>query len=51
VNGILRADRVEIEIVFGEGVLRGGDRKQLAREAQQRVGELFVPLAGAAVRP
>jgi 1-acyl-sn-glycerol-3-phosphate acyltransferase len=50
-RGILRADRVEIEIVFGEGVLRGSDRKQLAREAEQRVRELFVPLEGAAEQP
>lgn len=46
-RGMLRADRVEIEIVFGEGVLRGADRKTLAREAEERVRALFVPLEGA----
>jgi 1-acyl-sn-glycerol-3-phosphate acyltransferase len=46
-RGILLADRVEIEIVFGEGALRGGDRKQLAQEAEARVRELFAPLEGA----
>jgi 1-acyl-sn-glycerol-3-phosphate acyltransferase len=45
--GMLLADRVEIEIVFGAGVLRGADRKQLAREAEERVRELFEPLEGA----
>jgi 1-acyl-sn-glycerol-3-phosphate acyltransferase len=45
--GMLLAKRVEIEIVFGEGALRGGDRKQLAREAEERVRGLFVPLEGA----
>jgi len=45
--GMLLADRVEIEIVFGEGVLRGDDRKLLAREAEERVREHFVPLEGA----
>ena len=45
--GMLLADRVEIEIVFGAGVLRGTDRKQLALEAQQKVRELFEPLEGA----
>ena len=46
VRGMLRADRVEIEIVFGEGVLRGKERKELAREAEERVRALFVPLEG-----
>jgi len=50
-RGILRADRVEIEIVFGEGVLRGDDRKALAREAEERVRGLFVPLEGAGEQP
>ena len=45
-RGMLRADRVEIEIVFGEGVLRGSDRKELARQAEERVRALFVPLEG-----
>jgi len=45
-RGMLRADRVEIEIVFGEGLLRGDDRKELAREAEERVRALFVPLEG-----
>jgi 1-acyl-sn-glycerol-3-phosphate acyltransferase len=45
--GMLMVDRVEIEIVFGEGVLRGDDRKALAREAEERVRALFVPLEGA----
>jgi len=45
-RGILLADRVEIEIVFGEGELRGSDRKTLALEAEQRVRTLFVPLEG-----
>jgi len=47
-RGMLRADQVEIEIVFGEGLLRGRERKQLAREAEERVRALFVPLEGAA---
>jgi 1-acyl-sn-glycerol-3-phosphate acyltransferase len=50
-RGILRADRVEIEIVFGAGLLRGSDRKQLAREAEEKVRELFVPLEGAQSGP
>jgi 1-acyl-sn-glycerol-3-phosphate acyltransferase len=45
--GMLLANRVEIEIVFGDGVLRGSDRKALAREAEERVRERFVPLEGA----
>jgi 1-acyl-sn-glycerol-3-phosphate acyltransferase len=50
-RGILLADRVEIEIVFGEGLLRGSDRKALALAAEQKVRELFVPLEGAQDRP
>jgi hypothetical protein len=46
VRGMLRADQVEIEIVCGDGVLRGDDRKELAREAEERVRALFVPLEG-----
>ncbi len=50
-RGMLRADRVEIEIVFGAGLLRGSERKELAREAEQRVREMFVPLEGAEGQP
>ncbi|MBK7644783.1 MAG: 1-acyl-sn-glycerol-3-phosphate acyltransferase [Planctomycetes bacterium] len=46
-RGILLADRVEIEIVFGEGALVGTDRKALAHEAEEQVRSLFVPLEGA----
>lgn len=49
--GLLLVDRVEIEIVFGAGVITGSDRKQLAAEAQARVEELFVPLEGARAQP
>ncbi len=45
--GMLLADRVEIEILFGDGLLRGSDRKALAREAEEHVRERFVPLEGA----
>ena len=46
-RGMLRADRVEIEIVFDTLVLRGTERKTLALQAEARVRELFVPLEGA----
>lgn len=46
-RGMLGASRVEIEIVFDARELRGATRKELARAAEARVRELFVPLEGA----
>ena len=38
-------DRIEARVRFGDGVLRGSDRKQLASELHARIEQLFVPLA------
>jgi 1-acyl-sn-glycerol-3-phosphate acyltransferase len=41
---LLALEGVEARVEFGTEVLRGGERKELARELHQRVNERFVPL-------
>jgi 1-acyl-sn-glycerol-3-phosphate acyltransferase len=43
-RALLRLDRVEATVTFGEGVLRSGDRKALAAELHERVQAGFAPL-------
>ena len=41
---ILRLDRIEATVTFGDGTLRGSDRKALAAELQRRVEAQFTPI-------
>lgn len=41
---LLGLERVDATVTFGDGVVRGDDRKALARELETRVRALFVPL-------
>jgi hypothetical protein len=42
---LLRLDRLEATVIFGDGILRGRDRKQLAAELHREIEAKFSPLA------
>jgi 1-acyl-sn-glycerol-3-phosphate acyltransferase len=42
---LLRLDRLEATVIFGDGILRGSDRKQLAAELHREIETKFSPLA------
>jgi 1-acyl-sn-glycerol-3-phosphate acyltransferase len=42
---LLRLDRIEATLTFGEGTLRGTDRKALTADLERRVQAIFTPLA------
>jgi 1-acyl-sn-glycerol-3-phosphate acyltransferase len=41
---LLRLDRIEATVTFGEGTLRSSDRKALTADLQQRVEAIFTPM-------
>lgn len=42
--GLLALERIDAEIVFGDELVRGDDRKELAQELHARISRAFVPL-------